>query len=73
LMKCITLDVIGKTAFGYDFSCSGTLTPSPVAVAFEFMLEVGDTSPAPCCYQRRGGSRLLLVLSRVVWYGGRKA
>eukprot|EP00291_Cryptomonas_curvata_P024561 CAMPEP_0172161122 /NCGR_PEP_ID=MMETSP1050-20130122/5947_1 /TAXON_ID=233186 /ORGANISM="Cryptomonas curvata, Strain CCAP979/52" /LENGTH=473 /DNA_ID=CAMNT_0012830979 /DNA_START=146 /DNA_END=1564 /DNA_ORIENTATION=+ len=39
LMKCITLDVIGKSSFGYDFSCSATLKSSPVAVAFEWMLE----------------------------------
>ena len=39
LMKCITLDVIGKTAFGYDFCCCGTLTSSPIAAAFEFLLQ----------------------------------
>jgi cytochrome P450 len=39
LLKCITLDVIGQTGFGYDFNCAGALTPSPVALAFEFMLE----------------------------------
>ena len=39
LMKCITLDVIGQTGFGYDFNCAATLTPSPVALSFEFLLE----------------------------------
>lgn len=39
LLKCVTLDIIGKSAFGYDFSCAATLKSSPVAMAFEFMLE----------------------------------
>lgn len=39
LMKCITLDVIGRTGFGYDFNCTETLKPSPVGKAFEFLLE----------------------------------
>lgn len=37
LVKCITLDVIGKTAFGFDFDCCAILKPSPVADAFEYM------------------------------------
>ena len=37
LCKCITVDVIGKAAFGHDFDCCRTLTLSRVVQAFEFL------------------------------------
>ena len=37
-MKCITIEIIGKTAFGYDFDCVRSLTPSPIAEAFDHLL-----------------------------------
>ena len=37
--KCITVDVIGKAAFGHDFHCSRRLSPSAVIEAFEFLLQ----------------------------------
>lgn len=37
--QCCTMDIIGRTAFGHDFSCCKTLTSSPVAEAFEYLLD----------------------------------
>lgn len=40
LMKNITLDIFGKTSLDIDLkSCSGDLTPSPLAEAFEYLIE----------------------------------
>jgi len=39
ILKCITLDIIGISAFGYNFKGSETLISSPVAEAFEYILE----------------------------------
>jgi cytochrome P450 len=33
------MDIIGRTAFGHDFSCCKLLRSSPVAEAFEFLLD----------------------------------
>jgi cytochrome P450 len=33
------MDIIGRTAFGHDFTCSKTLRSSPVAEAFEYLLD----------------------------------
>jgi len=37
LMKMVTLDTFGLTALGVDFRSCHTLTPSPVAAAFDFL------------------------------------
>ena len=37
-MKCITIEIIGKTAFGYNFNCVSSLTPSPIVEAFDHLL-----------------------------------
>ena len=36
--KCVTLDVIGRLSFGYDFKCTSHLETSAVADSLEFML-----------------------------------
>ena len=36
--KCVTLDIIGMTAFGYSFNCVPSLQPSALANAFDFLL-----------------------------------
>jgi cytochrome P450 len=38
-VQCCTMDIIGRTAFGHDFSCSKSLQSSPVAEAFEHLLD----------------------------------
>ncbi|CAM9109458.1 unnamed protein product, partial [Ectocarpus fasciculatus] len=40
--KCLTLDVIGVITFGYDFGCTNTLEPSPMASALEYLLSELD-------------------------------
>jgi len=37
LMKMVTLDTFGLTALGVDFRSCHTLTPSPIATAFDFL------------------------------------
>jgi cytochrome P450 len=37
VFKMVTIDVIGKSAFGYDFECSKTLTSSYYASAFSYL------------------------------------
>jgi len=39
LMKMITMDIFGQTAFHLDFACCRQLKPSPLAIAFDFMGE----------------------------------
>lgn len=39
LSKCITVDVIGKAAFGHDFNCCRTLSLSKAVESFEFLLQ----------------------------------
>lgn len=37
-MKCVTVDIIGRAAFGFDFNCVSALNPSPIVDAFEFLV-----------------------------------
>jgi cytochrome P450 len=37
LLKMVTLDVFGRTAFSYDFGCCRDLKTSPLAAAFDFL------------------------------------
>lgn len=39
LMKMITIDIFGMTALNIDLGCCKNLKPSPIANAFEFLLE----------------------------------
>jgi cytochrome P450 len=36
--KCVTLDIIGATSFGYNFNCVDTLEPTVIASSFDYML-----------------------------------
>ena len=58
-MKMATMDAIGLTGFGVDFACCERFEYSPVASAFEFLLDDQST--------RSAGANILDP--RKLWYG----
>jgi hypothetical protein len=51
-MKKVTLDIIGMTAFGYDFDSVSKAEADPVAAAFTLLMREHDVRTSASTYER---------------------